>query len=215
MRYFIILIIFSISKTIPVIAQDKSWQKITVGDSVTVDFPSRPKRIVQDAITGFGLYADGVLYSFVIQPNAGDAGLTLEEKRRVYEEAMQGAAEKANATEILSKTSFAINGFEGLEATFIPKVAKLKNPVLMRMVLVNGTLYGQMFSASASPEHTAARQQFFASFVPQVRPVAATPAETHTRAYKLGQLIGGLLFYGAVIGGIIFLFLRWSTPRKN
>jgi hypothetical protein len=210
------LLIFLFSTAIePAFAQDGDWLRITVGDSTTVDFPSEPKKIIHKGQNAYGLYDEGVLYSVAVQEEAKDAGLTLEEKRAFYDEAIQGAAEAAKAPRILTKTRFVLNGFEGVEVTFTSAIAKMKNPVVMRMILVNTTCYGQTFSASASPAHTAARQRFFASFATQLRPAAVTPAETHTRAYKIGQLMGNVFFYGLLIAGVVFLLKRSTSKKKQ
>jgi hypothetical protein len=165
--------------------------------------------------TSYSLYEDGVLYSAAIQADVAEAGLTVEEKRRVYDEAVQGAAKTMKASRISNKSRFEVNGFEGLETTFISTIDKLKNPIVMRMVLVNKTFYGLTFSASASSAHTAARQHFFASFAPRLRPAAVTPAETRTTAYKIGEAVGSLVVYGGAIAGIIFLLLRSTTKKKT
>lgn len=212
----LLLLIFLFSTVVgPVFAQDGDWQRVTVGDSTTVDFPDKPKEIIHKGMTGYALYQAGALYSVSVGVEAADAGLTVEEKREFYDSAMKGAAETAKASQVISKSTFEVNGFEGLQTTFLSTIAKIKNPVVMRMILINGTLYGQTFSASASPAHTAARQRFFASFAPRLRPAAVTPAETHTSAYKIGQLIGKLLVYGGIIGGIIFLLTRSTSKRKQ
>jgi hypothetical protein len=199
----------------PVFAQDSDWQRVTVGDSTTVDFPSEPKKIIHKGQNAYGLYEEGVLYSVAVQEKAKDAGLTLEEKRSFYDEAIQGAAEAAKAPRILAKTRFVLNGFEGVEATFTSAIAKMKNPVVMRMILVNTTFYGQTFSASASPAHTAARQRFFASFTTRLHPAVVTSAETRTSAYKIGQLMGSVFFYGLLIAGVIFLLKRSTSKKKQ
>ncbi len=199
----------------PVFAQDGDWQRITVGDSTTVDFPGTPKKISHKDLTAYGLYQEDALYSVSIGAAATEAGLTIEEKRQFYDEAMRGAAKTAKASQIISKARFEINGFEGLETTFLSDIAKVRNPVVMRMILINGTVYGQTFSASVSPAHTAARQHFFASFAPRHRPAAVTPAETRTTAYKIGQLLGKLLVYGGIISGVIYLLLRLSKKKVS
>jgi len=212
----LLLFIFLFSTAIEsAFAQDDAWKRIAVGDSTTIDFPSKPKEIIHKGQTAYGLYEEGVLYSVAVQEKAKDAGLTLKEKRNFYDEAIQGAAEAAKAPRILSKTRFVINGFEGVEATFTSTIAKIKNLVVMRMVLVNSTFYGQTFSASPSPNHTAARQRFFASFAPRLRPAAVTPAETHTAAYKIGKLLGSLFVYGGIIAGVIFLLKRSTVKKKQ
>ena len=215
MRMLVALFLLFITKIGPVFAQDNAWQRVAVGDSTTIDFPSKPKEFTHKGQTAYGLYEEGVLYSVAVQEKAKDAGLTLEEKRSFYDEAIQGAVEAAKAPRILSKTRFVINGFEGVEATFMSNIAKMKNPVVMRMVLVNSTLYGQTFSASASPAHTVARQRFFASFATRLHPAAVTSAETRTSAYKIGQLMGTLFFYGGIIAGVIFLLKRSAAKKKQ
>ena len=165
MKFLLLLLLTVVVKTTPVIAQDEAWQKVSVEDSVTVDFPSEPKKIVQPNQIAYGLYADGVLYSLAIQRNAADAGSTTEEKYQLYEEAMQGAAKQAKATQIENKIRFVVNGFEGLEATFNSGNPKLKNPVTMRMVLINDTFYGQMFSASPDSAHAVARAHLYLKFI--------------------------------------------------
>jgi len=215
MKFLPLLTPFLLLKMYSASAQSSTWQQVALGDSTTVDFPSKPKKVPYEGKTSYGLYEDGVLYSAAIQADAAEAGLTVEEKRCVYDEAVQGAAEAMKASQISNKNRFKVNGFEGLETTFIPAGHKLKNPVVMRMILVNNTFYGLTFSASASPAHTAARQHFFASFAPRLRPAAVTPAETHTAAYKSGRAAGRLLFYGVVIAGVLFLLLRSNTKKKN
>jgi hypothetical protein len=215
MKPLLLLILAFLSKIEPVFAQSGTWERINVGDSTTVDFPGTPKKILYKGQTAYGLYVEDGLYSVSIQAAATEAGLTVEEKRQFYDEAMQGAAKTAKASQVLSKARFSVNGFEGLETTFLSTIAKVKNPVVIRMVLINGTLYGQTFSASASPAHEVVRQRFFASFAPQLRPAAVTPAETRTTAYKIGQLLGSLLGYGGIIGGIVFLLLRSTTKKKK
>jgi hypothetical protein len=215
MKLLLILISFFLLKMYPASAQSNTWQQITLSDSITVDFPSKPKKVPYEGETSYGLYENEVLYSAAIQANAADAGSTVEEKSRFYDEAVQGAAEAMKASQISHKSKFEVNGFEGLEATFIPTGDKFKNPVVMRMILVNNTFYSLTFSASASPAHTAARQHFFASFAPRLRPAAVTPAETHTAAYKSGRAAGRLLFYGVTIAGVIFLLLRSNKKKQN
>ncbi|MFD1872595.1 hypothetical protein [Hymenobacter bucti] len=219
MKLLSVLIFFFLIKIDFTFAQSNNWQQITLGDSTTVDFPSKPKEVTYKGETAYGLYKDGVLYSVAIRANATDAGLTIEEKRHAYDEAVRGAAKAMKASQISNKIRFEVNGFEGLETTFIAASDKLKNPVIIRMILVNDTFYGLTFSASASPAHTAARQHFFASFAPRLRPAATTPAETHTAAYKIGEAIGKLLVYGGIIAGIIagiiFLLLRSTAKKKN
>ena len=212
----LLLLIFLFSTAVgPVFAQDGDWQRVTVGDSTTIDFPSEPKKIMHKGQNAYGLYEEGVLYSVAVQEKAKDAGLTLEEKRSFYDEAIQGAAEAAKAPRILAKTRFVLNGFEGVEVTFMSAIGKMKNPVAMRMILVNSTFYGQTFSASASPAHTVARQRFFASFATRLRPAAVTSAETRTSAYKIGQLMGSVFFYGLLIAGVIFLLKRSTSKKKQ
>jgi hypothetical protein len=212
----LLLLIFLFSPAVgPVFAQDGDWQRVTIGDSTTVDFPDTPKEVIHKGMTGYALYRAGALYSVSVGVGAADEGLTVEEKREFYDSAMKGAAETAKASQVISKSIFEVNGFEGLQTTFLSNIAKIKNPVIMRMILINGNLYGQTFSASASPAHTAACQRFFASFAPRLRPAAVTPAETHTRAYKIGQLMGKLLVYGGIIAGIIFLLTRSTSKRKQ
>lgn|GEM_PF-3892781 len=215
MKFLILLLLTVVGRAIPIAAQDGTWQKVSVEDSVTVAFPSNPKKVVQPNQIAYSLYADGVLYSLAIQRDAADPGTTIEEKRQFYEKAIQGAVERLHAKQVNDKSRFVVNGFEGLEATFVSGHAKLKNPVSMRMILVNDIFYGQLFSASPDSAHAIARAHFFASFVPQIRPAAVTPAETHTAAYRYGQLIGKLAVYGLIIGGIIFLLTRSSATKKN
>lgn len=214
MKVLVLLVLFFLTIIKPVFAQDDTWQRVTVGDSTTVDFPNAPKKMVYKGLTSYSLYSEDVLYSVSVGEAATEAGLTIEEKRLFYDEAMQGAVNTAKASQIISKSKVDINGFEGLEIRFLSNISKIRNPVVMRMVLVNGTLYGQTFSASTSTDHTKARQQFFASFAPRLRPAAITPAETRTTAYKIGQLVGELLVYGGIIGGIIYLVARSSNKKR-
>jgi len=214
MRLLLSLFILLLTTIEPVFAQNYTWQRIAIGDSTTVDFPGKPKKIIYKGQTAYGLYEEEALYSVSIQENARDAGLTVEEKRQFYDGAMRGAAETAKASQVISKVKFEVNGFEGLETTFLSSIAKVKNPVVIRMVLVNGTLYGQTFSAPASSAYAVVRQRFFASFAPRLRPAVVTPAETHTAAYKIGQLMGSLFVYGGIIAGVIFLLKR-SAAKKN
>jgi hypothetical protein len=215
MKCLYLLLLAIVGVITPGIAQVEQWQKFSVADSITVDFPGKPKEVIQNDQRGYGLYTDGVLYSVAVLRSVADAGTTIEEKRQLYDEAMKGAAEKVKAKQIGNKRRFVINGFEGLEATFISGLSKLKNPVTMRTILINDTFYGQTFSASLDSAHVAARQHFFASFVPRVHPAPPTPAETRTTAYRLGELTGKLAVYVAVIAGIIFLLKRWSSPKKS
>lgn len=215
MKLLLALILLFLSEVEPVFAQLATWQQITVGDSTTVDFPSKPRKILHKGQTAYGLYEKEVLYTVAIQANAAEAGLTVEEKRHMYDEAMRGAAETAKASQVTNKTRFEVNGFEGLEATFISTIDKIKNPVVMRMILINKTFYSQTFSASESPAHTAARQYFFASFATRSHPAAITPAESRTTAYKIGQLMGSLFAYGGIIGVIVFLLVRAMAKKKT
>jgi hypothetical protein len=199
----------------PALAQSGPWHRTAIADSVTLDFPVEPTRHDVVNTKAYGVYEEGVLYSVNIQQNAFDAQATLTEKQEMYGGALEGAAERCKAPRVFNKTSFIVNGFEGVEGEFNPTVSKLTTPVHMRVVLVNGTFYGLLFSASPSAAHTAARQRFFASFVPRMQPVTSTPAETRTIAYKIGKLLGSLFFYGLLAGGAFLLLKRLNASGKS
>ena len=202
-------------------AQPLQWQKITVGDSVTADFPEAPKKREMEGRLGpvevYTVNDGAALYVVMVQKGAMAEESGDDEIAEFYGGIMRGLGGK-----ILSKKTFILNGFPGVEVQFsTPDKPQLPAVKFLRSVLVNGTAYTQQFWTSTAQESSTAegRRHFFASLQPKVRPVARVAAGTraNSQAYKLGKLLGSLAVYGAVIwGGFVLLRrLRKGTEKAG
>jgi len=201
----------------PVAAQPQQWQKTTVGDSVTVEFPGTPKKKEMESKLGptnvYVLNDGTALYMVMVQKDAMAEESGDDEIAEFYGGIMRGLGGK-----ILSKKTFTLNVFPGIEAQFsTPDKPQLPAVKFLRTVMVHGTAYAQQFWTSTEQESNTAnaRRRFFSSLQPKVQPVARVAAGigANSRAYKLGKLMGSLAVYGLVIwAGFVFLrrLLKWS-----
>lgn len=189
-------------------AQDGTWQKVSIADSVTVEFPVEPKKYTQSGVTAYNVYHDSVVYSVAIIRNANSEKIADEDKQELYDGLIKGAVKRANATAIDTKTEFAANSYKGVEVSFHSHVKQLQGLTTIRAVLVNGTVFSQTFVGADNAANTSARQRFFKSFMPHQRP--APPVKS--RAYRFGEMMGRLLLYGLLLAGILYLV---SRPRKK
>lgn len=198
-------------------AQPQQWQKITIGDSVTVEFPGAPKKKEMESRLGpadaYVLNDGAALYMVMVQKDAMAEESGDEEIAEFYGGIIRGLGGK-----VISKKTFILNGFPGIEAQFsTPNKPQLPAVKFLRTVMVNGTTYAlQFWTSTEQASNTAdSRRRFFASLQPKAQPVAgvAKGVRANSRAYKLGKLLGSMACYGLVIwGGFVLLrrLLKWS-----
>ena len=203
-------------------AQQDKWQKIIVGDSVTVEFPGVPEQKETETKLGkaqaYTLTDGRALYMAIVQSHALEEESNDSEIAEFYSGVLKGSG-----GQVLKKTSFSTNGFSGVEAQFItPENPQLPAVKFLRVVAVNGTAYIQQVWTSDEQNEAVApeRQRFFASFQPKVAKVdqAGEGVQTNTSAYRLGKLLGRLAFYAVVaFVGFVLLrrFLKWSDKPKS
>jgi len=203
-------------------AQSQQWQKIVIGDSITVEFPGVPKKKETEsklgAVHAYVLNDGTALYMAMVQEDAMDAAANNLEIAEFYDGALRGIGGP-----VLSRHSFTVNGFPGIEVQFTtPNRPQLPAIKFMRVVVVNGTAYTQQFwtSTEQSENVANARRQFFSSFQPNVEKTTQVSemVSTDSYAYRLGKLLGKLAVDGIVVFvGFILLrrFLRWSEKPKD
>ena len=215
-KYFgALLLLLSARET--VFAQAQQWQKITLADSVTVEFPGQPAKRTQETKLGqMQAYVlnDGLaVYTTVIQKDALEPESSDSEIRELY-----GGALRGMKGQVVKKSSFTVRDFSGVEARLT--VADQPHMVrFMRVVAVNGTVYLQQFltSVEQSEALAASRQRFFASLQPKVAKAdqVAEGTRINTGAYRLGKLLGQLTVYGFLLFLFIKLIRRFDKPKKN
>jgi hypothetical protein len=197
------LLLFLLTSTAALVsyAQEDTWQRVTVADSVTVEFPAAPKKYTQNGVTVYSVYQGSVLYSVATMKNPDGKSVTEEDRRKFYDGAIKGAIKQVNATEIGDTTGFYINGFKGIRITLQAQTDALRGPVTLGALFVHDTAFTLFFCGADNETNLAARRHFFQSFQPRQRP--APPVMS--RAYRLGEMMGRLAFYGLLLAGILYL----------
>jgi hypothetical protein len=189
-------------------AQEGTWQRVAITDSVTVEFPAAPRKYTQNGMTAYGVYQDSVVYSVTVMRNADSENLADEDRQEFYDGVIKGTAEQLNTKEIGGRNAFNINGFEGCRVAFQAHTNKLRGPTTLGVISINGTAYSLLFCGADTKTNLIARQHFFKSFQPRQRYVPLV----NSRAYRLGNFTGKILFYGLLLAVVLYLARR---PKKK
>ncbi|MGY3087216.1 hypothetical protein ACVWYF_000242 [Hymenobacter sp. UYAg731] len=197
------------------------WNRVSIDDSTTVDFPGHVKRkksVEKSVETLACFYQDEkAVYLTALQHDAYGGNPIATELTQFYDEALKGTLSAAGGGQIIAQKPFTVNGFNGIEAQYeTPNKPDLPRVKFVRLLIANGTFYSQSFwtNSEQDPEIIERRNHFFSSFHTEVKMTAPVDPETQTRAYKLGSLMGSLVFYGALVAIFVAIVRRYSKPKS-
>jgi hypothetical protein len=200
--------------------QAQKWNRVSIDDSASVDFPGQVtrKKAVEESVEtqAFFYKNEQAIYIVAIQQGAYGGNPIATELTKFYDEALKGTLSAAGGGQVIAKKSFAVDGFDGIEAQYeTPNKPDLPRVKFVRLLIANGTFYSQSFwtDTEQDPELDRSRNHFFSSFHPGVKKTTPVGPETQTRAYKLGSLMGSLFFYGALVAVFVALVRRLSKPK--
>ena len=203
------------------LAEAQKWNRVIIDDSATVEFPKQVirKQSVEKAVETVAFYCrdEKAIYLIALQKDAYGGNPIATELAKFYDGALTGTLSAAGGGQITAKNTFAIDGFNGIEAQYeTPNKPDLPRIKFVRLLIANGTFYSQSFWTNSEQDSnvTESRNHFFSSFHPGVKKTAPVDPETQTRAYKLGGLMGTLFAYGAMIYVVVIVIRRLSRPKS-
>jgi hypothetical protein len=216
-RIFIALCLIVMSY--PCLAQVREWKKVSIADSITVSFPGKPtEKLTQNKLGQVKVYVfkDGTgIYTAMVQESPIEPESSDAEIQKFYQGILQGLGGK-----ILNQKTFVVNGFKGVEAQFTtPSHPELPATKFLKAVVVNGTVYLQQFWTDSKQENEVnfARSYFFSSFRPDVDKVDQVAVDVHTDtfAYRVGKLLGTLMFYGFLIFVVVKVLRGFRSTKSK
>lgn len=199
-------------------AQPQQWQKIEVGDSVTVEFPGAPTRKEMAAGIIYVCKSEQISFLTVAKQGAFESDASASELQDFYNGTLTGMLEAGGGGKIINQQSVVLNGFPAVRAQIaMNKNSKITGLYFNQVVLVNGTCYAQsvLVPGNATPTLLAEKDRFFTSFRTIRHRTNPGDPETHTSAYRLGHLLGQVVFYGGLGALVLFFWRRKGRSSKT
>ncbi|AIZ64024.1 hypothetical protein PK28_10560 [Hymenobacter sp. DG25B] len=207
-----LLLLFSSS----ISAQETQWQKVDLGDSVTVDFPGQATMLEVQGQKAYRLIDGETIYLAVVQQNSYKVNPSSAELDEFYNGVIKGILDVVENGKVISKRPFTIAGYDGLDLQIsTPDRADLPAVKFMRILQINGNGYTLHYYTSEAGEKAedskANRTKFFASLQPATNKESNSSLESakESSAYKLGHIMGKVFFYGLLIAGGFFIVRRF------
>ena len=210
------LLLFFQSFCLSATAQVEHWQRISLDDSTSIEFPGEPKKKLSNGQQATFFQNDKAIYSIIVGKDAYGGNPIDSELERFYTGTLKGMMDAFGGGEIIDEKPFVIDSFSGKEIRFTtPSKPQLPPIKTVRFLLANGTFYTTNFwtNTNQDPEVDSARNHFFSSFQTRMKKTAAVDPETQTGAYRLGSMLGSLFFYGALIAVFVAVVRRFSKSK--